>query len=83
VLPLVEARQQGWPAWTWVSLGASALFGIRTLRTGLLTQLSFWCGQAALFLVLALYLQVGNELGQHRSDMLLAQRQDMVEALAA
>jgi EmrB/QacA subfamily drug resistance transporter len=23
VLPLVEGRQQGWPAWTWISLGAA------------------------------------------------------------
>jgi EmrB/QacA subfamily drug resistance transporter len=25
VLPLVEGRQQGWPAWTWLSLGAAPL----------------------------------------------------------
>ncbi len=87
VLPLVEGRQQGWPAWTWMCLGAAgillaalaahqrwlagrggaplldpALFGIRTLRAGLVTQLSFWCGQAALFFVLALYLQDGRGL---------------------
>jgi EmrB/QacA subfamily drug resistance transporter len=87
VLPLVEGRQQGWPAWTWGSLGAAtvllgclaihqrrlasrggaplldpALFASGTLRAGLLTQLSFWCGQAALFLVLALYLQDGRGL---------------------
>lgn len=79
VLPLVEGLQQGWPAWTWVSLGAAAillcalgahqrwlagrggaplldpaLLRIGSLRAGLVTQLSYWCGQAALFLVLAL-----------------------------
>lgn len=87
VLPLVQGRQLGWPAWTWVSLGAApillaalgahqrwlagrggaplldpALVGIGSLRTALATQLSFWCGQAAVFLVLALYLQDGRGL---------------------
>jgi EmrB/QacA subfamily drug resistance transporter len=87
VLPLVEGRQQGWPAWTWASLAAApilfgvlaahqrwlagrsgaplldpAVFGIGSLRAGLVTQLCFWCGQAALFLVLALYLQHGRGL---------------------
>lgn len=87
VLPLIEGRQQGWPAWTWMSLGGAAiilgalaahqrwlagrggeplldpaLLGIATLRAGLLTQLLFWCGQAAIFLVLALYLQDGRGL---------------------
>ena len=87
VLPLVQGRQLGWPAWTWVCLtmapvllGAFALhqrwlerrggdpvmapsiFRSPSLRAGLLTQLGFWCGQAALFLVLALYLQEGRGL---------------------
>jgi len=87
VLPLIEGRQQGWPAWTWISLGGAAiilgalgahqrwlagqggaplldpaLFRTATLRAGLLTQLLFWCGQAAIFLVLALYLQDGRGL---------------------
>jgi EmrB/QacA subfamily drug resistance transporter len=87
VLPLVEGGQQGWPAWTWVSLGAAAillcalgahqrwlasrggaplldpaLFRIGSLRAGLVTQLSYWCGQAALFFVLALFLQDGRGL---------------------
>jgi EmrB/QacA subfamily drug resistance transporter len=87
VLPLVEGRQQGWPAWTWASLacapvllGAFAmhqrwlanrggaplldprLFRARAVRAGLVTQLGFWSGQAALFLVLALYLQQGRGL---------------------
>jgi EmrB/QacA subfamily drug resistance transporter len=87
MLPLVDGRQQGWPAWTWASLAAGpvllcglavhqrwlagrggaalldpALLRIGALRSGLVTQLSFWCGQAALFLVLALYLQDGRGL---------------------
>jgi EmrB/QacA subfamily drug resistance transporter len=87
VLPLVQGRQSGWPAWTWASLAASpllliafaahqrsteraggtpvlspSLFANRSLRSGLFTQLAFWCGQAALFLVLALYLQDGRGL---------------------
>ena len=32
----------------------------RSLAAGLATQLVFWCGQASLFLVLALYLQAGR-----------------------
>ncbi len=36
-----------------------ALFRQRALASGLGTQLAFWCGQAAFFLVLALYLQLG------------------------
>jgi EmrB/QacA subfamily drug resistance transporter len=38
------------------------LFTNRNLRSGLVTQLAFWCGQAAFFLVLALYLQQGRGL---------------------
>lgn len=88
VLPLVEGRQMGWPAWSWACLGAApvilgglaahqrwmarrggspllepALFRIASLRVGLCTQAAFWCGQAAVFLVLALYLQDGRGLG--------------------
>ena len=87
VLPLVQGRNAGWPAWSWVSFGLSAvlfaalavtqrrlaarggsplldpvLFTNRNLRSGLVTQLAFWCGQAAFFLVLALYLQQGRGL---------------------
>jgi EmrB/QacA subfamily drug resistance transporter len=39
-----------------------SLFRRPELAAGLLTQLAFWCGMAALFLVLALYLQVGRGL---------------------
>jgi EmrB/QacA subfamily drug resistance transporter len=38
------------------------LFKNANLRSGLATQLAFWCGQAAFFLVLALYLQQGRGL---------------------
>jgi MFS family permease len=87
VLPLVQGRSAGWPAWTWMSFalcvvlfavfalsqrrlaargGAPlldpALFKNASLRSGLATQLAFWCGQAAFFLVLALYLQQGRGL---------------------
>jgi EmrB/QacA subfamily drug resistance transporter len=39
-----------------------SLFRRPALAAGLVTQLAFWCGVAALFLVLALYLQVGRGL---------------------
>lgn len=39
-----------------------SLLADRELRSGLVAQLGFWCGQAALFLVLALYLQEGRHL---------------------
>lgn len=87
VLPLVQGRALGWPTWTWVCLGVSALlfgwfvvnqrraeqmggtpilppslFQARQLRAGLMTQLAFWGGQAALFMVLSLYLQDAHGL---------------------
>jgi MFS family permease len=46
-----------------------ALFSISSLRWGLITQLCFWCGQAALFLVLALYLQDGRGLDPLKSGL--------------
>src|SRR5262249_36296231 len=39
-----------------------ALFRERAFSAGLLTQLAFWCGQAAFFLILAIYLQQGRGL---------------------
>jgi EmrB/QacA subfamily drug resistance transporter len=87
VLPLVEGRQHGWPAWTWISLALApvilgafvahqrrlasrggtpmldtSLFAQRSFSAGLLTQFTFWGGQASFFLVLALYLQAGRGL---------------------
>lgn len=38
------------------------LFASRSLTTGLIAQLVFWCGQASFFLLLALYLQLGRGL---------------------
>ena len=38
------------------------MFRHRAFSAGLLTQLTFWCGQASFFLVLALYLQHGRGL---------------------
>ncbi len=88
VLPLIQGHSAGWRAWTWASMGFSAvllvafalyqrqlaarggtplfdpaLFRTASLRSGLGTQLAFWCGQASFFLVLALYLQDGRKLG--------------------
>jgi EmrB/QacA subfamily drug resistance transporter len=87
VLPLVEGRQAGWPAWSWAMLAAAIplavvfavhqrrmadrggvpllnprIFASRALRVGLLTQMVFWCQQAAGYLVLGLYLQQGRGL---------------------
>jgi EmrB/QacA subfamily drug resistance transporter len=86
-LPLIEGREQGWPAWTWLSFALAAilaalfvahqralagrggaplldltLFAERTFSAGLVIQLLFWCGQAAFFVYLALYLQPGRGL---------------------
>lgn len=86
-LPLIEGRERGWPAWTWISFALAAalagafvahqralarrggaplldltLFAERAFSAGLATQLLFWCGQAAFFVYLALYLQPGRGL---------------------
>ncbi|HXL96284.1 MAG TPA: MFS transporter [Streptosporangiaceae bacterium] len=85
VLPLVEGRQQGWPAWSWACLAAApvllgvlgwylrgmaargrqplvdpAIFAVGAFRNGLIVQVLFCAAQAAGFLVLALYLQLGR-----------------------
>ncbi|HEX3333448.1 MAG TPA: MFS transporter [Acidimicrobiales bacterium] len=97
VLPLVQGRSAGWPAWTWMSFGLSAvlvavfvtsqrrqsarggsplldpvLFKNSSLRSGLATQLAFWCGQAAFFLVLALYLQEGRGLSPLKAGLVFS-----------
>lgn len=41
----------------------------RTVSAGLLTQLTFWSGQASYFLVLALYLQLGRGLSALESGL--------------
>jgi EmrB/QacA subfamily drug resistance transporter len=45
------------------------LWANRALRTGLLTQIGLWCGQASFFLVLALYLQMGRGLDALQSGL--------------
>ena len=85
ILPLLDGRQQGWPAWSLVCLAVAPLLLVgfaayqralvragrtplvnpvelagRGPATGLLTQLVFWCQQAASYLFLALYLQYGR-----------------------
>jgi MFS family permease len=45
------------------------LFRNPSLRSGLATQLAFWCGQAAFFLVLALYLQQGRGLSPLKAGL--------------
>jgi MFS family permease len=85
ILPLVQGRQQGWPAWSWACLAGSpvlfavfgwylrrlarrgrqplmdpAIFAVGAFRNGLITQILFCAAQAAGFLVLALYLQLGR-----------------------
>ena len=87
ILPLIEGRQLGWPAWSLLSLALvpvlgwlayrrqrwvrargrqplfdPSLFAARSLLTGLLSQLVFWCTQASFYLVLGLYLQQGRGL---------------------
>ena len=87
LLPLVEGRQSGWPAWAWASLAAApvlagafalqqaalgrrggaplldpALLRAGVFAKGLAAQFALWCGQAAFFLFLALYLQQGRGL---------------------
>jgi MFS family permease len=49
-----------------------ALLRQRALAAGLATQLAFWCGQASLFVVLALYLQLGRGLGPLQSGLVVS-----------
>jgi EmrB/QacA subfamily drug resistance transporter len=44
----------------------------RALAAGLATQLAFWCGQASLFLVIALYLQLGRGLDPLQSGLVVS-----------
>jgi EmrB/QacA subfamily drug resistance transporter len=44
----------------------------RALAAGLATQLAFWCGQASLFVVLALYLQPGRGLDPLQSGLVVS-----------
>jgi EmrB/QacA subfamily drug resistance transporter len=49
-----------------------ALFRQRALVSGLGTQLAFWCGQAAFFLVLALYAQLGLRLSPLQAGLMFS-----------
>jgi MFS family permease len=49
-----------------------ALLRQRSLAAGLATQLVFWCGQASLFLVLALYLQAGRGLDPLQAGLMFS-----------
>jgi EmrB/QacA subfamily drug resistance transporter len=94
LLPLIEGRAQGWPAWTWISLTAApfilaafvlhqrgltrrgaaplldlGLFGQRGFSGGLATQLLLASAQAAFFVYLALYLQMGRGLDPLESGL--------------
>jgi EmrB/QacA subfamily drug resistance transporter len=95
VLPLIEGRQEGWPAWTWVSFVVAiplfVIFGVyqewrrkgvgsplidmtsfteRAFSVGLLAQLIFWLGQAAYYLVFALYVQQGRGLSALQAGLI-------------
>jgi hypothetical protein len=61
-----EGRRGGMP------LVDPAWFGDRTFRTGTAVQLLFWCGQASYFLVLALWLQVGQGLSALQSGLVFS-----------
>jgi EmrB/QacA subfamily drug resistance transporter len=66
----LRAQQRRRAAGGGTPLLAPALLRSRTLRTGLATQLAFWCGQASFFLVLALYLQDGRGMSALQSGLL-------------
>ncbi|WP_018348368.1 MFS transporter [Longispora albida] len=88
VLPLIEGRQEGWPAWAWLLLAAAlplfaifavfenaytrrggfplvdlGLFRERAFTAGLATQVVFYAGQASFFLLFAVYVQFGHNIG--------------------
>lgn len=95
MLPLIEGREQGWPAWTWICLAIGvgqlavfvpieravarrggeplvdmALFKERAFGAGVTVQLVFWMGQAAFFLVLALFSQRAQGLSALQAGLL-------------
>ena len=69
VLGAFAAYQRRLEAANGAPLLPPSLFRDANLRAGLVTQLGFWCGQAALFLVLALYLQEGRHLTPLRAGL--------------
>ncbi|WP_439676065.1 MFS transporter [Embleya sp. MST-111070] len=95
VLPLVQGREQGWPLWTWLSLGVAplllgaftlyqrrlagnagaplvdpVLFRERPFSVGITTALVYGLVNAAFFLILALYLQLGHGMSALDSGLL-------------
>ena len=52
-----------------VPLLPAALFDVPGVRSGLLAQLVFWCGQASFFMVLSLYLQIGRGMSALHSGL--------------
>jgi EmrB/QacA subfamily drug resistance transporter len=94
LLPLIEGRSLGWPAWTWISLALApaflaafvrrqrrlserggnpllelALFRERGFSAGIVAQLFLASAQAAFFVYLALYLQLGRGLDALESGL--------------
>ncbi|MGW1997334.1 MFS transporter [Embleya sp. NPDC001921] len=95
VLPLVQGREQGWPLWTWLSLGVAplllgaftlyqrglaskggaplvdlVLFRERSFSVGITMALVYGLVNAAFFLILALYLQMGHGMSALDSGLL-------------
>ncbi|MFI6587107.1 MFS transporter [Embleya sp. NPDC050493] len=92
VLPLVQGREQGWPLWTWLSLGVAplllgaftlyqrrlggaplvdpVLFRERPFSVGITMALVYGLVNAAFFLILALYLQLGHGMSALDSGLL-------------
>ncbi|MET7299933.1 MFS transporter [Embleya sp. NPDC005575] len=95
VLPLVQGREQGWPLWTWLSLGVAplllgaftlyqrrlgqgggaplvdpVLFRERPFSVGITMALVYGLVNAAFFLILALYLQMGHGMSALDSGLL-------------
>lgn len=83
--PLVVGREEGWPAWTFISIAVSlpvlaafvryenvvlrrgaspllpmTLFRDRSFRVGMVIALAFYSGNAALYLLLSVFMQEGR-----------------------
>jgi len=97
VYPLLEGRQLGWPAWTWLVLAAgvgglamlglaearrakrpaggpapllrAGLFRIPAFAAGMGVQLAFAVGLQGFFLVLALWLQAGEDFSPLKAGL--------------
>ena len=62
LLPLIEGRQHGWQAWTWISLGLAPLVLAGFVAHQARARLMLASTQASFFVYLALYLQQGRGL---------------------